>query len=317
MALERAPRVGQAPGTRTLDELKRYDPPRASVLRVYTVGKRPGGQVESLADVAKAARLDFWAYIDYVFPGCEKRPECVNWYLHYRHNCSDTHDHKNRIFKGGEQLPLPKSEAKPLDPPPPSPRPGFYNRHAAASYALRYAQTPNQDFPPYNNDCTSFVSQCLHVGGWPMVGGTAWDYNNNSAWWYGKLQPPDYEGGASDAVDRFEDIFRDPLPKTERYRGSQTWAGADHFARFLKGSHRAFEMNGPEHLEPGDVIQLRFKGTKEFHHTMIVVERNGADLRYAQHSDNKLDSYQNRLLKVVTDADEIVHWKLKDQMVVF
>jgi hypothetical protein len=315
MAYERPPRTGTAPGTRTLDELKSYAPPAAAVLRQYTVGRRPSGAVESLADVARAAGQEFWKYIEFVFPGCAGTPECVNWYLRHRYNCTETKDGKNRRFRGGEQLPLPKldgKQAKPQDPPPP-PRPGYYDRAAAVQYARTWVKNPNPTYPPYLNDCTSFVSQALLAGGWPMIGGTAWDYNDNDVWWYGKVSLPDYEGGLSGIVERIKDKISDGRPSAgERSRGSQTWAGAHNFAKFLRGSGRAVEVAGPDQLSPGDVIQMRFKSDKHVHHTMIVVARHGTDLEYAQHTDNKTASYENHLLKVLPANEELVHWKLKD-----
>jgi hypothetical protein len=180
-------------------------------------------------------------------------------------------------------------------------------------YARLWAKTTNPTYPPYLNDCTSFVSQALFAGGWPMVGGTAWDYNNNDVWWYGKLPLSDYEGGLSGIVERIKDGIADGRPPAaERSRGSQTWAGAHNFAHYLRISGRAAEVAGPDQLSPGDVIQMRFKDDKHVHHTMIVIARHGTDLEYAQHTDNKTASYQNHLLKVLPANEELVHWKVND-----
>lgn len=320
MAFERAPRLGAASGTRTLDELKAYKPPAESVLRWYPIGRRPGGEVESLADVAKVSGKDFWAYIEYVFPGCDKTPECVNWYLNYRYGCPQTRDGKNRAFKGGEMLPLPKldwHDAKPNDPakPPAAPKPGFYDRQAAVRYARTYHKTPNPAYPQYPNDCTSFVSQALLAGGWPMIGGTVWDRDNTDAWWYGRVRKEDYRDNLPlDVVDGIKDIFRDPFDIDERHRSSRTWAGAPDLALFFKRTNRAFEMRGPEHLEPGDVIQIRGKADKKLEHAMFIIGRNGNDLTYAQHSPNKIESY-NGYLRPWLSANytkEVVHWKVRD-----
>ena len=59
-----------------------------------------------------------------------------------------------------------------------------YNRELAVRYALKYGLNPNTDykyFKSYGNlgdDCTNFVSQCIHSGGCEMVDG------DHATWWY-------------------------------------------------------------------------------------------------------------------------------------
>lgn len=59
-----------------------------------------------------------------------------------------------------------------------------YSREKAIKYASDYAMTPNSEynyFKIYNEtggDCTNFVSQCLHAGGFIM------DFNGRAPWWY-------------------------------------------------------------------------------------------------------------------------------------
>lgn len=63
-----------------------------------------------------------------------------------------------------------------------------YDREVAATYARKYAKTPNKDYPfygkpDYKGDCTNFTSQCLYAGGivTDNVGKYQW-YKLNSAW---------------------------------------------------------------------------------------------------------------------------------------
>jgi len=195
---------------------------------------------------------------------------------------------------------------------------GFFNRQAAATYARTYGAAPNPAYRQIKGtDCTNFVSQALLAGGWPMVGGSAWDSTSNGAWWYGKLGKSDYEGNASEFVDKLEVKFglRQFVPLDDRYANSQTWSGADHFGKFLERSGRATRVDGPDRLTAGDVIQLWNKDKQEFHHTLIVTARIGNDLQYAQHSPNKVAMYRQELLKRVSlKTDDIVHWKLKDMV---
>lgn len=40
-----------------------------------------------------------------------------------------------------------------------------YDREAAVSYALKYAEKRNPDYPNLENNCTNYISQCLLEGG--------------------------------------------------------------------------------------------------------------------------------------------------------
>ena len=88
---------------------------------------------------------------------------------------------------------------------------GRFNRAAAIKYASQYAITPNNCFPPYPNDCTSFVSQCMLAGGWPMLGGSVFDRTDDTVWWWGK---------------------------SLLTNASYTWGGAHNFSRFVALSGR-------------------------------------------------------------------------------
>jgi hypothetical protein len=322
MPYERSPTIGTEPGTRTLEELKRYSPPGAAVLRTHTVGRRPDGRLESLADIAIYAGKDFWRYIDFIFPGCNKTPECVNWYLNYRYNCPATEDGKNRRFRGGEKLPLPtldSRDAKPLDPPKAPPRVGFYDRQAAARYARRWALGINPEYPSYHNDCTRFVSQALLAGGWTMIGGTEWDYNNDDVWWYGKVGSKDYDNPINNIVDGIKDNlgYDRPADQAEIYRASQTWSGAPAMARFLKRSRRGFQRSSFLELEAGDVIQ-EYDGDKgRMAHTMIVTQRLGDEIEYAQHTDGAIRLFKKRFPTgnhAKYPKSYFVFWKINDRL---
>ncbi|HJQ59725.1 MAG TPA: amidase domain-containing protein [Vineibacter sp.] len=300
MPYERPPSAGTQPGTKSLDELKVYKPSAATIASIHTIGRRPDGQLESLADVARLAGQDFWRYIDFIFPGCNKTPDCVNWFLSHRYGCPPTVDGKNRRFVGGEKLPLPKldwKDAKPNDPPPAASRPGFYNRDAATRYAKRWALGSNPTYPETHNgsDCSSFVSQSLLAGGWQMVGeGTVWDYNDPRVWWYGKVTKEEYESLPNDVIDFIKGVVGADLPQSERYRYSQSWAGANNLATFLRLSRRGHERATFKELQPGDVIMEYDRDKGYFSHAMFVVGRKPDDLQYAQHTDNAIRWFSER-----------------------
>lgn len=45
-----------------------------------------------------------------------------------------------------------------------------YNPEKAIEYSYRYIEARNPDFPPFENNCTTYVSQCLFAGGLEMDG---------------------------------------------------------------------------------------------------------------------------------------------------
>jgi hypothetical protein len=298
MPYERPPATGTAPGTTNLEFLKIYRPPKESVRKWLAVTAQ-----QSLSDVAKEAGYDvkteFWKYIDYVFPGCGQNPECVNWYLKHRYDCPPTWDGKNRKFRGGESLPLPKFEWKYGKPPevPVTPA-GFYNRQAAVGYALNWALSFNPAFPETHNgsDCSNFVSQCLLAGGWKMVrGGTLFDVSDLFVWWHAELTP----GG--------------PVPEDSK-RYSWTWGAADNLAHFLHRCGRAFKRGKFEDLQGGDVFFEFDLKRNCYSHAMFVVARtyrNGEqDLQYAQHSDPAIRwfSEKHKGGRHVQYPDKEFHW---------
>jgi hypothetical protein len=104
----------------------------------------------------------------------------------------------------------------------------LFNRSAAADYAVKYALSPNSAFPPYSNDCTSFVSQAMLAGGWTMVGGSVFDRQDDDVWWWGK---------------------------STFSQASYTWGGADNFSRFVAASGRG-KRGSRGDLGLGDVVQI-------------------------------------------------------------
>jgi len=115
MALERPPSL-QAAAPETL---KRFRPPNEKVLRYHVV---VSGSAETLVTVANANHMSVETLVDFNFPGAVRWgkivPEIVNWYLNHHEGfrCPDTADGKNRRFKGGEKLAIPKSTVIMLEP---------------------------------------------------------------------------------------------------------------------------------------------------------------------------------------------------------
>lgn len=140
----------------------------------------------------------------------------------------------------------------------------MYDRQSAASYAMQYALKPNPCFPPFPNDCTSFVSQCLLAGGWTMIGGSFTDRARNDVWWWGK---------------------------SSLSRASYTWGGAHNFWHFLSLGHRAQGCKRDD-LDVGDVVQVASAG--HYFHTMIVstimCSKKGSGPHLSYHTNNTLNN---------------------------
>lgn len=334
MALERPPKTGGRPGTTTLEELKVYSPPSSSCAKTpFTVGRRGDGSIQSLSDAAKASGMAFWDYMEFLFPGCERDPRRVNWFLRYRYKCPETRDKLNRRFVGGEVLPLPKTrsdwrDAKPGILPPIDPRyisrNGRYDRVRAANYAIRYAYGSHRSFPPMvPADCTAFASQCLLAGGWPMVFGpppASLTWFDPTVWWYYDDQAPE--------PDPIEHAFRfwrkavndligsgaGPAVSNPPRVASWTWGGVPNLQAFLRLTGRARVVPDWRLLEPGDLIQLAALSDGHPHHSMVVVERSENDLKLAAHTNDSIQWFIRDRIMEHSPGDRAVCLKVADSL---
>lgn len=118
-----------------------------------------------------------------------------------------------------------------------------YDRRKAVQYAEKWWNTYNPSYRKFENDCTNFVSQCLHQGGAPMRGHP----NRGSGWWM----------------------------KGQNY--SYTWAVANSLKQYLPGAKiglRAKEVKSPETLLYGDIICYDFQGDGRIDHNTIVTGKD-------------------------------------------
>ena len=112
-----------------------------------------------------------------------------------------------------------------------------YNRTSAVTYADNWAHLRNTNYPLANetdcncNDCTNYISQVLHNGGYPLRTG---DYDENSyyEWW-----------------------FRDPAQYFVNY--STTWSATNWLNVYLTQYPNEFDtVSSVSTLEGGDFILL-------------------------------------------------------------
>lgn len=118
-----------------------------------------------------------------------------------------------------------------------------YNRRAAVQYAETWWNSYNPKYIRFKDNCTNFISQCLHEGGIPMTGFG----NRNKGWWY---------SGKS---------------------WSYSWAVANSLRWHLSGSKQGIntqEVPSASDLIVGDVICYDFEDDGRWNHNTIVVAKD-------------------------------------------
>jgi hypothetical protein len=136
-----------------------------------------------------------------------------------------------------------------------------YNRMKAVQYAENWWNTYNPDYEKFENDCTNFISQCLHVGGAPIYGMP----NRSKGWWY------------------------------KNNNWSYSWSVANSLMWFLYSSEKglkAKEVQSADQLIPGDVICYDFDGDGRWQHNTIVVTKDTNNMPLVNaHSTNSRMRY--------------------------
>lgn len=121
----------------------------------------------------------------------------------------------------------------------PTRAPFYYDRLKAVQYANLWWNGTNPKYRRFNDDCTNFISQCLHAGGAPMHGAP----NRSAGWWYG--------GGT----------------------WSYSWTVAHALQLYLKNSKGGLntrEVETVDELQLGDIICYDFEGDGRFNHNTII-----------------------------------------------
>ncbi|MFC0470552.1 amidase domain-containing protein [Halalkalibacter kiskunsagensis] len=134
-----------------------------------------------------------------------------------------------------------------------------YNRREAVRYAERWWDDYNPAYRKFTNNCTNFISQCLHAGGASMTGHP----NRSKGWWF----------------------------RSDNW--SFSWSVANAMRWYLSGAQSGLRGEEKEHasdLEPGDVICYDFDGDGTWQHTTIVVAKdaNNEPLVNAQTANSRM-----------------------------
>lgn len=136
-----------------------------------------------------------------------------------------------------------------------------YDRAAAVGYAHRWAFGRNPryyDYEKLGGDCTNFASQCLFAGSHVM------DYTPTYGWYY-----------------------------IDANRKAPAWTGVPYLYNYLTRSRSAAgpaaRETGIDEIQPGDIVQLSFDGTRWAHSPVVVAvgaPRTPGNVLVAAHSED-------------------------------
>ena len=150
----------------------------------------------------------------------------------------------------------------------------FYTKSAMASYATTWATSRNPSYRQFSNDCTNFISQAMSAGGWTMVPGF---YQNNNVWWYNLLNQ------------------------------SYTWAGAENWYWFARGSGRTLHLSNVWQMELADVLQMDFDRNSNINHTMIVTSVTPSERYLSYHTNDTLNRSLSSIIAAYPSAWYYAH----------
>ena len=120
-----------------------------------------------------------------------------------------------------------------------------YDRLSAVQYAERWWNSYNPAYKKFENDCTNYISQCLHAGDAPMRG-----YPTKGKGWWMRNQSWSY-----------------------------SWTVANSLRWYIPNSTMGLRgrlVDDPKELKLGDVICYDFEGDGRFDHTTIVTGKDAA-----------------------------------------
>ena len=138
-----------------------------------------------------------------------------------------------------------------------------YDRLSAVQYAERWWNSYNPAFKKFENDCTNYISQCLHAGDAPMRG-----YPTKGKGWWMRNQNWSYSWTVANSL---------------RWHIPNSTMG-------LRGKL----VNDPQELKLGDVICYDFEGDGRFDHTTIVTGKDAAGMPLVNaHTFNSRMRYWN------------------------
>lgn len=212
------------------------------ILNIETVSNNKSATVTSVEQIC-------WAYHDKLSAAVECRQiyhrqiwHYVNhqWVIHKAEETSDGksffQDETSAASPDTARLPVFRARAA-----------GQFDRVRATRYADVWWDSANPHYPMLGDDCTNFISQCLHAGGLPMTG----IGDRNKGWWM-------------------------QSEKAASNRWSYSWTTSQALYLYLRKSLQAELLKQPSELKMGDLIFYDWDGAGSFHHTTIVTDFDDA-----------------------------------------
>lgn len=164
---------------------------------------------------------------------------------------------------------------------------GTYDRLRATRYADVWWDSANPRYPKFSDDCTNFISQCLHAGGIPMQG----EGDRINGWW-----------------------IRSTNPVSNQW--SYSWTMSNALYRFVRKSLGGELVGRASELKMGDLIFYDWDGSGTYHHSTIVTEfdHNGEPLVNAHTDDSFHRPYLYYDSRAWTPSTKYAFVHLPDQL---
>lgn len=176
-----------------------------------------------------------------------------------------------------------------------------YDGEEAAEYAIEHAEEDsyNTYYDSYSNDCTNFVSQCLHAGGLSKTSYSNKDFgiNDETSGWYHVR------------YTRWNTIFGVKFNVRTDWKVSTTWIrvyntgsgkGLYQYLTNTKGYTVITASSIDDvikYAEIGDVIQCAYNGENKSHSAIVTSVRT-KDIGVSYHTNDRKDvSFKNSLGK--------------------
>lgn len=122
----------------------------------------------------------------------------------------------------------------------------MYDKLRIRRYALDHVFNPNSSYRTYDQDCTNFVSQAMHHGGWSTV--NSGGRTSNRSWFYGAFV------------------------STTAY----SWAAAENWHQFARGSGRTYTRSDPYNLRIGEILSADWDRDGLKDHSMVVTTQSSS-----------------------------------------
>ena len=164
-----------------------------------------------------------------------------------------------------------------------------YNQDNATAYALKYAISYNSKYATHSKDCTNFVSQCLHAGGFAMKkpSNPSTGITKTTKYWYSI---------------RYQEWHTNNY--VYRWKESSSWINvADFYTYCVSKGAKIIKCNSLKSLQNtakvGDIVQLKKSGGS-WYHSIIISSGVKGNLKYCGHTANR----RNRSVSKIEDVAE-------------